>query len=89
MNSFTENEAKTKFCPMSFGMTAGGQQQQGPCRASECMAWIWIREDEWRVRTGPDRWMPARAVQQRESPDAYLEPGVGYCGLTQISRTNT
>ena len=48
----TEAEAKTKWCPQTFGIPdvrdheGNGIMQGGPfnCRGSECMAWRWSKK---------------------------------------------
>jgi hypothetical protein len=41
MSAYTEEEAKTKFCPQ---VMAGGMAWE-KCAARECMAWRWMPDE--------------------------------------------
>jgi len=43
----TEEEAKTKLCPMNRAMNGGLRV----CQSSDCMMWRWGMSQEWLDRT--------------------------------------
>ena len=66
----TESIARSNVCPI----IVGSEGIPGMCRASDCMAWRWVRE----------------IVQKDEDTDYYTKTGLfdhdgtsthGYCGL--------
>ncbi len=72
----TEDDAKTKWCPMfqvSAGMTGNDDvnNRMGLCIASECMAWRWRRKPK------------PEMVEQSGHREVTIpaDPGSGYCGL--------
>lgn len=71
----TEDEAKTKWCPMVrhpiFPQEAGGGNLGGKCISSACMMWRWIEDLSWRNRADDEFRRSGRRIQHEE----------GYCGL--------
>lgn len=68
MSLFTEDEAKTKWCPMAryddnINRDGTNDAEFSPCIASGCMAW---RAGVW--------------DHQRNLTPENRTPGVGYCG---------
>ena len=84
---YTEDEAKTKWCPFARDWVVDGKDAaainrhfrldgthvHSPCIASACMAWRWGPEIRG-VSDDPDR---PHAVSRFEK----VEPRTGYCGL--------
>lgn len=77
----TEDEAKTKWCPMSritlkgscntsWNIVAGegGFVREGKCIASGCMMWRWLTT-------------PEKASINATMADGYPKIASGYCGL--------
>lgn len=78
----TEEEAKTKWCPM-YRISAGAGEwydiwykvPPNLCLASGCMAWRWMLDDEWE---------PSEQIHQEGGGSYTTEkpPKLrGYCGL--------
>lgn len=72
----TEDEAKTKYCPMggrSVSIKQGGEFRVGDftkCIASDCMMWRWKRTKE-------------DARKQSGLSAEYQAKESGYCGLAK------
>lgn len=70
----TEDEAKTRPCPMSFQAGESGDADNRfamRCNGFICMAWRW-KQVAWAVYMGPGR--------TDNTPDAFSTTE-GYCGL--------
>lgn len=64
----TEDEAKTKWCPVTAGATTGAGAVAARCIASACMAWRALEA-------------PSEPVRHTDGSLTYAKPGRGYCGL--------
>ncbi len=79
----TEEDAKAKWCPFSrvasndgtngnrHILSADGLNGADKCIASDCMAWRWIEDAEFR----------SKADAAFRDTGAQLKPDTGYCGL--------
>lgn len=90
----TEEEAKTKWCPMT-GAVAPNDLKKRTCEGSGCMAWRWsnanrhmvIAEDlgaiiePLRPANVPASYTWVPHDPDEGEPAGWLEPRHGYCGL--------
>jgi hypothetical protein len=76
----TEEEAKTKACPMASGFYASNQQGAPHCIASACAAWRWL-DAEYPYYNHEGGLMPARTGKMGQILAPKLKADVGYCGL--------
>jgi hypothetical protein len=88
----TEDEAKTKTCPLSIGIqplyAPGGQGVRDggpwPCGGSECMAWRWDNREQAHLPPGQtpegDGWI--KREMWKDGRYRHWERLVhGYCGM--------
>ena len=71
----TEEEAKLKFCPMTFS----GSSEGSSCVASNCMAWRW--GESLFEPIGGQKVLREGARSKIVPNDDRLETPRGYCGL--------
>ena len=85
----TETEAKTKWCPNTFGAMAAQNEYGAPirdagpylCVASACMAWRWKYKKGDLIPTLTKIGWTAQNGETSEVTYRVAEEEEGYCGL--------